>query len=77
MCHFVWENVPYVAQKLNWVNSTDTCSLNVSTTCTFQTEDAFKIVDFIPKLLLTNDGIAKLIYLKKIALSSETAFNRK
>jgi len=35
-------------------------------TCTFQNEDIFKIVDFIPKLLLTNDGIAKQIIEKHL-----------
>ena len=60
-CVTVWEKIPHVAKKLNWVNIICTCSLNFSTTCTFQNEVIFKIVDFISKWLLTNDGKAKLI----------------
>ena len=60
-CVIIWEKEPHVVKKLNWGNSIGTCSFNFPTTCTLQNEDIFKIVDFIPKWLLTNDGIAKLI----------------
>ena len=54
ICVVVWEKVPLVAQKLNWVNSIDKMQIEFLHNMHF-----FKKY-CIPKLLLTNDGIAEL-----------------
>ena len=61
ICVIVWEKVPHVAQKLNYIISIDSCSLDSTIRYTLQNGDIFKIVDFILKCLLTSDGKSKLI----------------